>query len=149
MARKREGSELAKIVGQIIEKQKNQKLIMPSWVAAATYRWIEPRNKATLLTKMAALLALKQIAREMLRDKFGADDNPEAQHPLFPDLNLRYPIAHTPDSEPGYIPLELMSYEDWQWNLIRYDKEIDTKQRKRDALENWGNARGYFLDKTG
>jgi hypothetical protein len=87
-------------------------------------------------------LQLRQIAREVFRIYFEPDDEtatPADTHPLFPDLQWRYPTARkVGDGEPEYVILTAMTRADVRYNCKRLRYEGRAKLQHADALEAWG-----------
>ena len=137
-------STLIDVINNVIFNSSNQDQVMPAWVANAAYMELDPDKVAPIRVKIAALQALKQIARQQLRGKFEPNDDREAmQHALFPTIQARYPLMRqTSDGEPVYVKPELLPAADWSWNLHRLRTEATTKLKHADALEQWGIERG-------
>jgi len=80
------------VLSAVIEKSKAQNRIMPAWVANEAYQTIDSESLAPTLVKIAALLALKQMARQLLRGKFEPDDDAnKEQNEFWLNLQERYP----------------------------------------------------------
>ncbi len=139
-------NSLIDVINGIIFNSSNQDQIMPAWVANSAFQQIDPEQLSPVRVKLAALQALKQIARQQLRGKFEPTNNDDAlQHQLFPDLQVRYPLARqTSDGEPIYIKLELLTDADRMWNVNRLRAEAGTKLKHADALEQWGLERKFL-----
>lgn len=135
--------QLNQIVIETIDSSTEEDGIAPGWVADITYQEIDPDNTAPDMVKLAALLALRQIARSLLRGKFEPEKQEEAeQHELFPKLQARYPAAHNKNaSEPVYVKLECLTDDDISWNVARLRAEAQSKQEHADALEAWAQDR--------
>jgi hypothetical protein len=82
-------------------------------------------------------LYLRQVARSLLRKKFEDDGTDAAQHPLFPDLQPRYPVQRPKGDEPEYIKLENLSRSDATYNIERLRAEAQSKLAHADALQSW------------
>lgn len=136
-------TSLTDVVSGVIDSSADQEQIMPTWVANAAYKELDPEEVSPVRVKLAALQALKQLARQLLRGKFEPqNDRDAAQHELWPDLQQRYPAAHqTSDDEPTYIKLELLTVTDIEWNVSRLRSEAGTKIKHANALEQWGLER--------
>lgn len=132
------------LIDGIILNSSNQDQVMPSWVANALYMQLDPTNVAPVRVKLAALEHFKQLSRQRLRGKFDPPDEKDAlQHDLFPTIQARYPTKRTGDGgEPIYVKPEIMSPDDWMWNVRRLSMEATTKQQHSDALKQWGIERG-------
>lgn len=132
-------------MNDVIERAGNQDEVVPSWVANATYRCLDPDDVAPVDVKIAALQYLKQMARQMCRGKFDPNEGNADQHELWPDLQTRYPVSReTSDGEPTYVKLERLTGADALWNINRLRKEADTKIRHANALEQWAAERGLL-----
>jgi hypothetical protein len=139
-------STLIDVINGVIFNSSNQDQIMPAWVANAALKELDPDSLSPYRVRLAAIQALKQIARQQLRGKFEPDDDAQAmQHQLFPGLQHRYPAARqTSDGEPIYIKTELMTSADTAANIQRLRSEAGTKLKHADALEQWAFERGLL-----
>lgn len=141
-------TEVTQIVALIIDKHRAEPSISPTWVATET---MHKMGKAWLLrsssrydpeTYVLAHHHCRQIARELLRTSFEPEGGPTERHPLFPDLQWRYPAAPAPErDEPEYKTLEALSEKDWRYNLHRLEAEANAKLAHRNSLQVWGEAR--------
>lgn len=138
---------LSDIVNSIILNSSNQDRIMPSWVANQAYTVIHPSSivPSPLQERLASTEYLKEIARRQLRGKFEpTDDADAAQHDLFPDLQIRYPIMRgTQDGEPLYVKLEHLTDSDIAWNVQRLRSEAGTKMKHARALQQFAVDRKF------
>jgi hypothetical protein len=144
MANKEAGG-LIEIVAQIIETRREEPQISPYWVATEAMRklralWMAKPTKGYPLVYVGCHLQLRQIARGILREQFEPEDGQVVEHPLFPGLQWRYPIARAKDGEPQYVLLELLSNEDAIYNIDRLRSEAKEKLKHADALEAWRRA---------
>lgn len=83
-------------------------------------------------------VALMQLARAICRRRFEEEGSEAESRPLYDfKLQPRYPEHHTPEADPAdirYLPLDLMTLQDWDYNIARMEREIATKTLHRDAL---------------
>lgn len=116
---------------------------MPSWVAMATLKELDPKNLTPVRVGQAALEQFKGMAARRLRGKFEPlNDKDALQHDLFPDLQRRYPIKrNSKQDEPIYADLEDLSDEDIEWNVHRLASESKTKMAHSKALAQYGRDR--------
>jgi hypothetical protein len=141
-------TEVTQIIAAIIDQRRDEASISPTWVATET---LAKMGKVWLLrsthrydpeTYVLAHHHCRQIARSLLRQYFEPEAGPPEPHPLFPDLQWRYPAAPAPErDEPVYVKLELLTVDDWRFNLHRLEAEATAKLRHRDALFAWGRRR--------
>lgn len=129
----------------IIEACQGQSRINPSWVATGMYNAFDPQHVAPPEVRVGCHLHFRQVARSFLRKKY-AQSSPEEdvsiQHELFPQLQKRYPVAHTDlNADSEYVLFEDMTEEDYDWNIMRLEKEATAKQAHADALRNARNQR--------
>lgn len=132
---------LTDVVNGVILNSSNQAQIAPSWAANAAYKELDPASIAPPLVRLAALQSLTQIARSLCRGKFEPDTDVPDQHELWPQLQTRYPIAHSKADEPVYVKLELLTEADVAWNVQRLEREGATKIKHARALRRWGVER--------
>ena len=150
-----ESRSLTAVVARIIELQRDMPRINPSAVASAALLELDPKKVSVPAVLAGCHLALRQIARRLLRKRFEGvsdddedEDEPEqAQHDdaapepeqadLFPQLQRRYPSSRAGE----YILREQMSAADLSFNVGRLRKEGATKSKHADALEAWWEIR--------
>lgn len=140
-------SSFIDVIDGVILNSSNQDQMMPSWVANAGYKQLDPENIAPIRVKLAALEHLKQVSRQRLRGKFEPSDVKDAlQHDLFPTIQARYPTRRqSNDGEPIYVKPEMLSNADWLWNINRLRTEASTKLQHADALRQWGIEHGLDI----
>lgn len=126
--------DLATIVSAVIHGSREETRINPNWIANEVMRRADPDRVAPPTVYGGCNMHVRQIARSLLRKTFEAEDEEPRQHPLFPELQWRYPVRHEKDAEPEYILLEAMTERDVDFNIERLLKEIDAKQKLVDAL---------------
>lgn len=136
-------SSLMEIAARIIDLRRGQITISPAWVATEAMYVIDPERLGPDLEYFGCHLQLRQIARQLLRQRFEPDDQRlSAQHELWPDLQPRYPKANSAKTEePEYVLLEHMTSEDIDYNVARLRNEANAKLRHADALEAFGRSR--------
>ena len=135
----KEAEELIRVVAHVIECRREQITISPSWIATEAMIELDALELQTTNPRVyiGCHLQLRQIARSLLRKKF-EDDGAEAdQHPLFPDLQPRYPIQRPSGEESEYIKLENLSRPDAIYNIERLRAEARSKLEHADALQSW------------
>jgi hypothetical protein len=105
-------------------------------------RWLIAALRPRLNGRSYVRGHLRQIARQLLRQRFEPDDQTlSVQHELWPDLQPRYPKASSPKTEePEYVLLEHMTREDIDYNVARLRNEANAKLRHADALEAFGRS---------
>jgi hypothetical protein len=131
-----EEKKLQVIVQKIVEQRREQIKVSPTWVATEAMLEIDPKRVSTALAYAGCHLHLRQAARSFLRDKFEGDEDQKMSHPLFPDLQARYPSARSkPGEEPEYVREENMTPEDYDYNITRMTREVLAKQKHVDALK--------------
>ena len=138
-----ESRSLTAIVAKIIEAGRDQARLSPDSIATAALSVIDPKNVAASLplVALAAHLALRQIARGLLRKRFleepddEDEDEPEQsehdgaapeplQADLFPQLQSRYPSSRQSGE---YVLREQMSAADVSFNIRRLRAESGAK----------------------
>jgi len=136
---------LQELIYRIIELNYTQPRISPSWVATEAMAELDPIKqveRGTPLVWLGCHLQLRHIARQKLAKKYVAGGDDSTKDSLFPNLQWRYPTAHSADEDdPEYILRDLMSNEDVAYNVSRLRAEATAKQAHADALEQWGKAR--------
>lgn len=154
MAEKDEGLDprLADLVAPYLKAQEKDKTIYPDAIATQVMNDLDRRKTVERdypKIYFAAHSALKQTARAMLRRKYprGGDDvgkpQRQARLPGMEKLQRRYPQAHQPGMDHGYILREEMSEADWLWNLAQFDKDITGRQTHRAQFKLWGIKKGW------
>lgn len=131
-----EEKKLQAIVQKIVEQRREQTKIGATWIATEAMNEIDPKKVSVPLAYAGCHLHLRQAARAFLRDEFEGDqDQNRSRHPLFPDLQARYPSARSKaGEEPEYVREEQMTAEDYDYNITRMEREVRSKQRHVDAL---------------
>lgn len=133
--------QLRDILYAIYERRIGEVRISPAWLATEAMAKLDGDKKSPPLIYRAAHLQLRQLARNICRNKF-EDDGAEAdQHELWPNLQKRYPAAHSKDSEPEYVLLEHLKEPDVLYNYNRLYAEAESKTRHADALLAWWQSR--------
>jgi hypothetical protein len=137
-------------IARIIDQRRDEVSISPSWVATEALAamgagWMLGGDDGLPTVYRLAHLQCRQMARQLLRQAFEpSEDADKATHPLFPDLQWRYPEKRSAArEEPVYIKLELMSREDWQFNMQRLRADAASRLKHADALEAWGMDRQF------
>jgi hypothetical protein len=152
-----ESKSLASILSRIIELQRDVPRINPSAVASAALLELDPGKISVPAVAAGCHLALRQIARRLLRKRFedadASDDEDDVepeqsehdnaapepeQADLFPHLQSRYPSSRQSGE---YVLREQMSAADLSFNVGRLRKEGATKSKHADALEAWWEIR--------
>jgi hypothetical protein len=144
MKRDDDARKLKAMVDRIVETRRSKRCVNPSWVATQVLGELDRRNSVQRQHPMvykAAHLELRQMAREACRDKW---ENPESgtdTHPLFPELQWRYPVARDKGAEPEYVLLEHLTETDVAFNVARLRHVSVACAKHADALEAWGLGR--------
>jgi len=139
----KEAGRLIEIVGRIIDTRRGQPSISPSSVATEAMlvleaAWMQNPTEYPLVY-IGCHLELRQIARTILRERFEPEEDADKiTHPLFPELQWRYPIARPKTEEPQYVLLELLRREDWRFNVNRLRADAESRLKHADKLEGWG-----------
>jgi hypothetical protein len=123
------------------QAKKSQVRVSASWIATEAMASIDPGHIAPDLIYLAANLHLRQIARSLFRSRFEDGAEFDAQHSLFPNLQTRYPAAHSADREPEYVLLESLDEADVIFNVERLRAEASAKMKHADALEAWWQSK--------
>lgn len=126
--------DLATVVSAVIHGSREETRINPAWIANEVMRRLDPERVAPPSVYGGCNMHVRQIARSQLRKTFESEDEEPRQHPLFPELQWRYPACHDREAEPEYVLLEAMTERDVDFNIDRLLKEIDAKQKHVDAL---------------
>jgi len=114
---------------------------------------LDPKKVSVPAVLAGCHLALRQIARRLLRTRFenASDDDEDAVGPeqsehedeaaepeqpdMFPQLQRRYPSSKQAGE---YVLREQMSDADISFNAARLRKEAGTKSKHADLLEQFG-----------
>lgn len=142
-----ESRSLTAIIAKIIDARRDEPHITPDSIATAALSEIDPKKVSVPAVVAGCTLALRQIARGLLRKHFeeepdddADDDEEEDQFVLFPGLlQQRYPSAQRGASD--YVLLQQMSDADIAFNVARLRKEGSSKTKHADALEQFGRDR--------
>lgn len=132
--------KLRDILVRMYERRSGEIRISPAWIATEAMSELDPDKTAPTLVYRAAHLQLRQMARSICRKKF-EDDGEAEQHEIWPDLQTRYPAAHSTDAEPEYVLLEHLSEADKTYNVNRLRREGRAKLDRADALEAWWQSK--------
>ena len=108
--------------------------VSPALLATTALVELDPDKITPQQVYIAAHLQLRHISRQICREKFGPDSVTPEYHPLFPELQPRYPAAHSSEEDPVYRSLANLTDEDYEYNLGRMRKEISAKTRHYDAF---------------
>jgi hypothetical protein len=139
-------TDIAILVAEAIDKSRAQSTIKPAWIANAVMQRLDPSRVAPPAVYGGCNSYVRQVARSQLRTIFEPDgrSGPAIQHVLFPELQWRYPKAHSADrDDPEYVLTDDMSADDVAYNVARLRAESETKQKHADALEAWFNGRRF------
>jgi hypothetical protein len=137
-----ETSQLVAILSRIVDTRRGERTINPSWVATEALIEIDPDGKSPPLVRVGCHLELRQLARGLLREVFERGESADDAHPLFPELQWRYPQASRKgDAEPSYILLDEMMPKDIAYNVDRLRMEGRSKLAHADRLEAFGMGR--------
>jgi hypothetical protein len=137
-----EEKHLRQLLQQIYDRQSSNITVSPGMLATAAMVDLDPFRHAPLRVASGCELHLRQIARQICRDRFAGDDGaPEEQHSLFPLLQKRYPAARSPKDDPVYILLEHLDDTDIEWNASRLEKESSAKALHARALRAYGQIK--------
>lgn len=116
--------------------------ISPASIASCAFPELDPDGLSPETVKWGCLLELRGIARGVLRNEFDPIESEEPrQHPLFPDLQDRYPTKRP--GGPKYVLLDHLSPEEAWYNVNRLRKEAEKKMGHADSLEE------FIVDKFG
>lgn len=133
-----EEHKLAETVARVIDLRHDAVSISPNWVATEAMLLLDPQHAAPALVYAGCHLQLRQVARQQLRGKYQPEDSAGEQHQLFPDLQTRYPTAHSAQAaEPEYVLLEHLPERDLDYNIARLEAEAIAKQKHADALRSY------------
>lgn len=139
---------LRQIVKKAIRAIDGKSVVDPVKVAEKAMTLVPPN-----LIRFAAILTLRQIAREVLRklhpttvggkDKDASAELADDDEPVFAGedfslLSVRYPKAHLNGKPQGYVLRDDMTKEDWNWNLEQLNLDGAMKLRHRSQLARWG-----------
>jgi hypothetical protein len=139
----KEAGGLIEIVARIIDMRRDQPSISPSSVATEAMlvleaAWMQNPSEYPLVY-IGCHLELRQLARKILRERFEPEEDADkVTHPLFPELQWRYPIDPPKTEEPQYVLLELLRKQDWRFNVNRLRGDAKRRLRHADKLEAWG-----------
>ena len=128
--------------------------IDPSVVAQDAFDKLKPE-----LRDAAALMALRQIARDVLRNLHpngNGEKSAKPAHrasdeaPTFPGddftlLQVRYPKAHVKGKPQGYALRDEMTEEDWNWNIDQLEHDGRAKGAHASQLKRWGERIKNFI----
>lgn len=134
-----EEKRLRELVLTVFDGREDAITISPAWLATETMVRLDPGRTSDPTIYLAAHLQFRQVARDVLRGRFQpqAEPDEEAQHPLFPMLQRRYPLPHKRGEEPVYKRLEDLSSDEAAFNVARLSREAAGKLKHADALEAW------------
>lgn len=144
MKRDDDALKLRELVNQIVETRRSKRGVNPSWVATQALAELDRKNwvqRNHPMVYKAAHLELRQMAREACREKWETPESEVDSHPLFPELQWRYPIARDRGSEPEYVLLEQLTDTDVVFNVARLRHVSVACAKHADALEAWGRGR--------
>jgi hypothetical protein len=114
------------------------------------------------LVRTAAMLQLRQIAREVLRSlhkpngkkarQSKGQERASEEAPTFPGddfrlLQVRYPKAHVLGRPQGYALLDELTEADWNWNIDQLLNESGVKSAHASQLKRWGERLKGFIRK--
>lgn len=138
-----EEKRLRELVLTVFDGREDAITVSPAWLATETMARLDPGRASDPTIYLAAHLQFRQVAREVLRGRFQpqAEPDEEAQHPLFPTLQQRYPLPHKRGEEPVYKRLEDLTSGEVAFNVARLRREAAGKLKHADALEAWGLGR--------
>lgn len=103
---------------------------------------IDPSRRSPKLVGLAAFLELKQLARAICRRRQEENEQVAESGNLFDfKLQTRYPQAHSSEESDVYLPLDLMTEADFNFNIQRLEREADAKNLHAKALRAERDAR--------
>jgi hypothetical protein len=140
MKRDDDAQRLKAIISRIVETRHTKRGISPAWVATQALAELDRENSVQRhhpLVYKAAHLELRQLAREACREKWETDADRD-RHPMFPDLQWRYPVPRETGAEPVYVLLEQLTDSDILFNVARLRADATARLKHADALETWG-----------
>lgn len=112
--------------------------ISPSDLAFAVLREIDPDSSSPALVQLAAILELKQLARQVCGRRTANDDEASDQQGLFDGkLQARYPAQRTQKGyvEDVYVRRENLTVEERWKNINQLRREGVAKVAHSDALK--------------
>lgn len=124
----------------------NPRKIHPAWLAAGAYNKMDKGERAPLLVRYAARLALRKMAGSLCREEHEKQETAaeRGQQELF-ELQRYYPVKR--DGDEIYIPRMDMTLADRQETITRLRSESASKGKHADALQAETDtlmAHGYF-----
>lgn len=130
-------SELSNVVRVVYESHNDRPTVSPAWLATEAMAEIGFPRDLHPLGYIGCHLQIRQIARAFCRKHFDPEESVE--NDLFPEtLQQRYPRQQkSPEQEPEYVLLDLLSRSDIVFNIDRLRKEARSKLKHADALEAW------------
>jgi hypothetical protein len=142
---RKDDEKLREIVGRVIHTRRRTPRISPTWVANEAMFDLDRTREVErrfVLIWIGCNLQLRQMARGMLASKYNYREDERDRDSLFPDLQWRYPTAHSAEfEEPEYVLRNMMSDEDVTYNVARLRSEAAAKNKHADALEAWHRGR--------
>jgi hypothetical protein len=116
-------------------------LVMPSALAAATYRQISPDQTESRMVEYLSIQMLTVMARKLLGKRFNieSDEADAYDGDLFSGaLQKRYPLPRPNGEEPVYKLRALLTPEERAWNVQQLRKSSQARLEHADALEAEG-----------
>lgn len=112
-------------------------IILPSDLAAAVFKIIDPGKKSPVLVQLAAILELRQLSRAVCRRQHKESEENSEQGNLF-DFHLQdfYPASRQVNGETqdAYVRRGYLTYGERMRNVTRLRNEAVAKQVHADAL---------------
>ena len=118
----------------------HDKAVSPRFLANAVIAELKPPEGPDWGAYIWGLsIALVQMARGICRRRFEDEQREAESSAALYDFKLqpRYPEKHGLEVEAEdvrYLPLDMMTIEDWDYNIERMSAEISTKTLHRDAM---------------
>ena len=128
----------------------NQVMVSPSLLAGMAYEQLDPASTSPMEVRYLALLALKQIARQVCADRIEDDERNVDQGTLFEmQLQPRYPTDR--GGEKVYVLRQHLTLAERRANVNRLRSEATAKLQHAKALEAETNdliQRGVLTDRV-
>jgi len=126
----------------VVESHSGDIAIAPSLVAQLAMKNLDKLNSAPAVVSWGCTLQCRHAAREILRKQFDptADDFQEGDahgHPIFPNLQLRYPTKRGVRGDPEYVLLEQLTDGERALNVSQMRSRGQRLLDHAAALEAW------------
>jgi len=120
--------------------------IGPAAVASEAMKTLDKKAAAPVVVAWGCNLQCRHAARDILRHKFDPTDEEDTddtveQHPLFPDLQTRYPTKRGGGRDSEYILLEHLTDAEIDYNATRMERSANKLLHHRDSLIAYKESR--------